>query len=271
MLVTVAFRRRQRLITVVFSSLINSDAGFWPQEKRKMKNRVVTLLFCGLLGLSRLAVGQNTCAYPINLKNFSFCLTTSGTIVSLPGILASSNAVEGWEAMVNDIKAASGNPGVCPRLGYSLPATVSQPHGPGTLPITFNPLGQGYGISNTFTADAAAKTITIKMTIRDCGFDCRWYGWVHRAANIRIGDKSQNYLGNSANAAIAYLTNGVALSGGCSGIVPDVSNTIGVYLSGSGCGAAKPTNLQQGAVFTEVPFDTGGTHSSVLTFTYKLF
>src|SRR5437660_2687581 len=62
----------------------------------------------------------------------------------------------------------------------------------------------------------AARTITIKMVIRDCGFDCHWYGYVHRAANIRINDNSQNYFGSSGSAAIAYLTDGVALSGGCS-------------------------------------------------------
>src|SRR5882762_5618169 len=107
------------------------------------KNRTLThtLLFCCLLGLSSLAVGQNTCAYPINLKNFNFCLTTSGTIASLPGILASNNPVEGWEAKFNDIQGGSSNAVVYPGLGYSSPAaTVSQPHGPGTLPITFDPL-----------------------------------------------------------------------------------------------------------------------------------
>jgi hypothetical protein len=231
-----------------------------------------TLLFCCLLGLSSLAVGQNTCAYPINLKNFNFCLTTSGTIVSFPGILASSNPVEGWEISVYDIQGGHGSSAVYPGLGYSSPATtVSQPHGPGTLPITFDPLGKGFGWSNTFTADAAARTITIKMAIRDCGFDCHWYGYVHRAANIRIDDNSQNYFGSSRSAAIAYLTDGVALSGGCSGIVADVSNTIGIFFNGSGCGAAQPTALQQGAVFSEVGFDTGGTHNSVMTFTYKVF
>src|ERR1700693_529266 len=191
-----------------------------------MKNRALThtLLFCCLLGLSRLAVGQNTCAYPINLKNFNFCLTTSGTIVSLPGILASSNPVEGWEARINDIQGGNSEPTAYPGLGISNPAaTVSQPHGPGTLPITFDPLGKGFGLSNTFTADAAAKTITIRTIIKDCGLNCHWHGWVHRAANIRIDDNLQNYFGSSTNAAIAYLTNGVALSGvgqyQCSGIV----------------------------------------------------
>jgi len=241
-----------------------------------LKNRA--FLFCCLLGLSSLAVGQNTCAYPINLKNFNFCLTTSGTIVSLPGILVSNNPVEGWEAKVNDIQGGSSNPVVYPGLGYSSPAaTVSQPHGPGTLPITFDPLGHGFGISNTFTADAAAKTITIRMIIKDCGSGCHWYGWVHRAANIRIEDNLQNYFGSSTNAALAYLTNGVALSGAgqnqCSGIVPDVSTTIGIYFYGQigACGVAQPATLQQGAVFSEVGFDTGGVHTSVITFTYKLF
>jgi hypothetical protein len=132
-------------------------------------------------------------------------------------------------------------------------------------------IGKGFGWSNTFTADAAARTITIKMAIRDCGFDCHWYGYVHRAANIRIDDNLQNYFGSSTGEAIAYLTNAVALSGGCSGIVPDVSKTIGVSFNDHGCGAAQPTALQQGAVFSEVWFDTGGTHNSVMTFTYKLF
>src|SRR5260370_33016270 len=96
-------------------------------EKQSFKAH---LLFCCLLGLSSLAVGQNTCAYPINLKNFSFCLTTSGTIVSLPGILASSNAVEGWEISVYDIQGGHGGSVVYPGLGYSSPsATASQPHG----------------------------------------------------------------------------------------------------------------------------------------------
>src|SRR5882762_4695065 len=234
-----------------------------------LKNRA--FLFCCLLGLSSLAVGQNTCAYPINLKNFNFCLTTSGTIVSLPGILASNNPVEGWEAKFNDIQGGSSNPVVYPGLGYSSPAaTVSQPHGPGTLPITFGPLGHGFGISNTFTADAAPKTITIRMIIKDCGSGCHWYGWVHRAANIRIDDNLQNYFGSSTNAALAYLTNGVALSGAgqnqCSGILPDVSTTIGIYFYGKvgACGVAQPTMLQQGAVFSEVGFDTGGVHTSVI-------
>jgi hypothetical protein len=249
-----------------------------------MKKRALThlLLFGCLLGLSSLAVGQNTCAYPINLKNFNFCLTTSGTIVSLPGILASNNPVEGWEAEVHDIQGGNSHPIVYPGLGYSNPAaTVSQPHGPGTLPITFDPLGSGFGWSSTFTADPAARTISIRITIKDCGLNCHWYGWFHRAANIRIDDNLQNYFGSSTNAALAYLTNGVALSGAgqnpCSGIVPDVSNTIGVSLNTDGnyCtangGIAKPTVLQQGAVFSEVQFDTGGTHHSVITFTYKLF
>jgi hypothetical protein len=240
-----------------------------------MKNRALThtLLFGCLLGLSSFADGQNTCAYPINLKNLNFCLTTSGTIVSLPGILASSNAVEGWELWIDFVPDQFEHQIVYPGLGYSSPvATVSQPHGPGTLPITFDPLGKGFGWSHTFTADPAAKTITIKMEIKDCGSGCRWYGWVHRAANIRIDDNLQNYFGSSTNAAIAYLTNGVALSGGCSGIVPDVSNTIGNYFNGQGCGGAQPTVLQQGAVFSEVWFDTGNSgHTSVITFTYKLF
>ena len=191
----------------------------------------------------------------------------------MPGILASNNAVEGWEISVYDIQGGHGGSVVYPGLGYSSPAaTVSQPHGPGTLPITFDPLGKGFGWSNTFTADAAARTITIKMAIRDCGFDCHWYGYVHRAANIRIDDNLQNYFGSSTGEAIAYLTNAVALSGGCSGIVPDVSNTIGnTYTGGGGCAVAQPTVSQQGAVFSEVWFDTGGTHTSVITFTYKLF
>jgi hypothetical protein len=196
----------------------------------------------------------------------------------LPGILASNNPVEGWEVTVFDIQGGHGGEIAYPGLGYSSPAaTVSQPHGPGTLPITFNPLGSGFGWSNTFTADAAARTITIKMTIKDCGFDCHWYGWVNRAANIRIDDNLHNYFGSSTNAAIAYLTNGVALSGvgqnACSEIVPDVSNTIGVdgnFCTDTGGGVAGPTVLRQGAVFSEVWFDTGGTHRSVITFTYKL-
>jgi hypothetical protein len=219
---------------------------------------------------------------PHQLEEFNFCLTTSGTIVSLPGILASSNPVEGWEARISDINGGHSEPTAYPGLGISNPAaTVSQPHGPGTLPITFDPLGHGFGLSNTFTAEAAAKTITIKTIIKDCASPqqyCRWYGWVHRAANIRIDDNLQNYFGSSTNAAIAYRTNGVALSGvgqyQCSGIVPDVSNTIGVLFYGGvgGCGAAQPTTLQQGAVFSEVGFDTGNSgHTSVITFTYKLF
>jgi hypothetical protein len=237
-----------------------------------MKNRALTrtVLFCCLLGLSSLAVGQETCDYPINLKNFNFCLTTSGTIVSLPGILASSNPVEGWELWIDYIPDQVQHFITYPGLGMDDGggAAVSQPHGPGTLPITFN-YGSGFGWSNTFTADAAARTITIRMTIKDCGLGCHWYGWVHRAANIRIDDNLQNYFGGSGGAALAYLGAGVALSGGCSGIVPDVSNTIGN--TGNGCGTAQPTVLQQGAVFSEVWFDTGGTHRSVITFTYKLF
>src|SRR3977135_2837606 len=133
-----------------------------------LKNRPLThaLLFCFLLGLSNLAVGQNTCAYPINLKNFNFCLTTSGTIVSLPGILASSNPVEGWEASIWDSDGGHSGAGAYPGLGTSNPAaTVSQPHGPGTLPITFDPIGTygPFGVSNTFTADAVAKTITSRI------------------------------------------------------------------------------------------------------------
>jgi hypothetical protein len=232
-------------------------------RRRDMRVFLAVSLF-----LSAAAFGQNTCAYQFNLKNnFSFCLTTSGTLASLPGILDPSNPVEGWGYQYVDETGGGGFVFAFPGEGLSYPAgSITQPKGPGTLPIIFD---WGVGdIKQTVTANPNARTITFAMKLRSCKENCGWFGQIWRAANVRANGNSQNYLGSSSFAAMGYDKNGVLLTGACPGVASDVST---VDDSGESCGVLLPATLQQGAIYSIGGFASINGKPDGPTITYHLF
>jgi hypothetical protein len=82
---------------------------------------------------------------------------------------------------------------------------VKQPHGPGTLPITFD-FGE---VVETVTATHSPNSISFKMSMRSCNPGCFWFGQIYRAANLVMNGSPQSYFGTSATAALAYFQNGV--------------------------------------------------------------
>jgi len=217
---------------------------------------VFVLVCCSALGFA-----QNTCAHPIPAYNF--CLTSSGTLASLPGVLDSTNPIEGWGYRYSDDSGGSGSIDIFPGSGRSYGATVKQPHGPGTLPITFD-FGE---VVETVTATHRPNSISFKMSMRSCSPGCLWFGQIYRAANLVLNGNPQSYFGTSATAALAYFQSGVVLTGGCDGIAADVTQ---IDPQDPVCGTA-PATFQQGALYGVSGFSSRNGKPSGATFTYLLF
>jgi len=140
----------------------------------------VSLLAAFLL-FGTLAYSQsNTCAYTFTFPehSFQFCLTSVGTLALLQspiGVnhLDTENPVEGWTWELAGTVHRPGGGDVfldgsnVPARGSSfLPApTVTQPNGPGTLPIKFEWQGDGNGMWEIVTAQPEQKSIVMKVGI----------------------------------------------------------------------------------------------------------
>jgi hypothetical protein len=73
---------------------------------------VLVLVCCSALGFA-----QNTCAY--STPAYNFCLRSSGTLASLPGVLNSTNPIKSWGYRYTDDTGGSGSIDVFPGNGRS--------------------------------------------------------------------------------------------------------------------------------------------------------
>jgi hypothetical protein len=187
-----------------------------------------------------------------------------------------TNPVEGFAFNIDD----SGGGGMIntqiPGLGLTevgLPATVEQPHGPGTLPLilTWSPDWTRFGgYRETITASASQRAITINFTIKDCGKGCLWSGVISRVATPKLDGNSVSNFGSSKWAGLAYQNHGLMLSApdtslGCGGVDPTGASSEAYQ----NCGGNPFTGT--GAIFSLYSFDTSGGHQAKQTFTYRVF
>lgn len=169
-----------------------------------MRLTVALLLTSFLTAASAAAQNSNGCVYPISLKSgtdtFQFCLTSVGTLAQLGNALDSANPMEGF-VIADEF---------FPQPDYTVPGLgltdsggglISQPNGPGTLPMTFGYSGpRGNDIYSTVTASAAAKTVTFTMKVPVFYCLCddwpgpdSWSGVIVRAASLSGGAGSSNF------------------------------------------------------------------------------
>jgi|GEM_PF-676372 hypothetical protein len=185
----------------------------------------VSLLAAFLL-FGTLAYSQsNTCAYTFTFPehSFQFCLTSVGTLALLQspiGVnhLDTENPVEGWTwELAGTVHRPGGGGDVffdgsnVPARGSSfLPApTVTQPNGPGTLPIKFEWQGEGNGMWEIVTAQPEQKSIVMKVGIPARGVF--YLGNLTRLITLRLDGKSLNKFRHLRTGAFAYVDKGEAL------------------------------------------------------------
>lgn len=180
---------------------------------------LVFVLFLAAAGYSQ----DNRCAYtftyPKAQVSFSFCVTIWGTLASIQSPIGVNhldplNPVEGWSANISDAQGGQDGATVIPGLGavdFVNPPLVTQPHGPGTLPLIFD-YDAGYYVERV-DAVGYQREIFLTVTIHSCpASDCYWYGPVSRVANIRADGNSTGSFAHSSFAAFGYVKHGVTLS-----------------------------------------------------------
>ena len=151
-----------------------------------------------------LAYGQaNTCAYTFSFPehSFQFCLTGVGTLAMLQspiGVnhLDTENPIEGWtwEFAGTVIDRGGdlfiGGEQCALTWKFLLPApTVTQPNGPGTLPIRFDWHGEGNAVGNRY------RCTQTKVDCDEGGYACEWRSLSRRftrLTTLRLDGKSVN-------------------------------------------------------------------------------
>ncbi len=219
---------------------------------------------------------SNSCVYTFTYPKaqFSFCVTAWGTLANIQspiGVnhLDSQNPIEGWTAFIRD--DAGGNDGgqVIPGLGVSFgfAPTVTQPNGPGTLPLIFE-----YGSTNFREIVSAApyhRTIYLTLVIRSCS-DCFWSGTVSRVANAEPDGSNASTFGHSSFAAFGYFHHGLMLSvddgAGCAGTDPNGASLSPYFDCGS-----NTLFFGTGAVFTSWVFSSQQGRPMSMKATYRVF
>ncbi len=237
---------------------------------------VVTLLL-----LPSVMAAQQKCAYTYSWTkspSLSFCVTQYGTIGSIQSPIGTehlnaANPVEGFEYIINDAQGGTATDAQVPGAGYigDPNPTFSEPKGPGKLPLVVNYEGGfAFGVIESINANAKDRTISVTITIKDCGRDCEWEGIVARVAQPNLDGQVTSNFGASEFAALAYEKHGLALSlpfpyctGVLSGAIPD-----DLYF-GDDCNGAVFTG--SGAVLALAEFTTNRTHQAAMTFTYRVF
>jgi hypothetical protein len=241
------------------------------------------LFLAALIFVSVTSAAQQNCAYTFTWSkpSFSFCVTNYGTIGMIQAPVGTNhldpaNPVEGFAWNIDDSGGGQMVGAMIPGLGVTrlgLPNTFQQPGGPGTLPLIitwsadWNRFG---GFRETITANASHRTITLNLTIKDCGSGCLWSGFISRVATTKLDGNSVSNFGSSKWAAFAFLNHGLMLSVpdtslGCGGIDSTGASST-VYET---CGGGSFTGT--GAIFADYSFDTSGGHRATQTFTYGVF
>lgn len=187
-----------------------------------MKLTVALLLTFFITAASAAAQTSNACVYPFSLKSgtdtFQFCLTSLGTLAQLGNALDSANPIEGFVIADEFFNQPDYT---VPGLGLtdSGGVLISQPNGPGTLPVTFAYSGsRGNNIYSTVTASAAAKTVTFTMKVPvfyclcdDWPGQDSWSAVIVRAANLS-GAAGPSNFDLLASGPFGYNRGGAGLS-----------------------------------------------------------
>jgi hypothetical protein len=245
-----------------------------------MKIKTLVLLV-PLLTLAGAASAQdNSCAYTFTYPKlqFSFCVNVWGTLSSIQspiGVnhLDATNPVEGWSASITDDGGGSDGGPYIPGLGAvssTSPPTVTQPHGPGTLPLIFT-YGSGSNFVERIDAIPFQREIYLTLKIASC-FDCYWFGTVSRVANIRADGSSTGNFAHSSFSAFGYIQHGVMLSvaedgTGCAGTDPNGASQV-AYVS---CSLSNIPFTGPGAVFSSWGFYSALGKPQVMKAVYRVF
>jgi hypothetical protein len=178
-------------------------------------------LITALLLVSAAAFAQaNTCQYTFTFPQYSFqfCLTGSGTLAMLQspiGVdhLDTVNPIEGWSWNLIGTVPHGGDVFL---TGNAIPAfanhlgaadTVTQPNGPGTLPIKFE--WRYSDMWEMVTAQPGQRSITLQVGIPAEGV--WWGGSLTRLITPRVDGKTVNYFRHLRVGGLAYVNGGEAL------------------------------------------------------------
>jgi hypothetical protein len=239
---------------------------------------LVFVLFFAAAGYSQ----DNSCAYtftyPKAQVSFSFCVTVWGTLASIQSPIGVNhldpvNPVEGWSARITDAEGGFDGATVIPGLGavdFVNPPLVTQPNGPGTLPLIFD-YDAGYYVERV-DAVGYQREIFLTVTIHSCpASDCYWSGPVSRVANIRADGKSTGSFAHSSFAAFGYVKHGVMLSVdeslGCAGTDPHGASATAY----DNCSLSNTPFTGPGAVFGSWGFFSQGGKKVSMKATYRVF
>ncbi|MGA8764388.1 MAG: hypothetical protein WB562_16090 [Candidatus Sulfotelmatobacter sp.] len=239
---------------------------------------IVSFIFLAIAAYSQ----DNSCAYTFTYPaaQFSLCVTVWGTLASIQspiGVnhLDAAQPVEGWSSFILDDAGGQDGATVIPgldTLSWTSPPTVTQPNGPGTLPLLFA-YGDGENFQEAITALPYERTIALALRIRSCG-DCFWSGTVSRVANIRADGNSTSNFAHSSFAAFGYVTHGVMLSVpemgaafGCAGTDPNGASALTYF----DCSLSNNPFAGPGAVFSSWGFQSQLGEPLTMMAAYRVF
>jgi hypothetical protein len=187
--------------------------------RKKLSMAVVAVLVLA----GTVAFGQgNTCAYTFTFPkhSFQFCLTGDGTLALLQSPLGvnhldTANPIEGWSWQVMGTVPGGGDVFFD---GQQVPAyggstlgtpTVTQPNGPGTLPIRFDWHGFPADMWETVSAQPAQRLVVLRVGIPAKGV--WWGGSLTRLITLRLDGTTENKFRHLRVGAFAYVDGGEAL------------------------------------------------------------
>ena len=188
---------------------------------RRSLQAVLVLSMMQLLFLGLNAHAQNSCTYTFqsnkNGKTFAFCVSSSGNIVEMTanGVNhLSTSGVSGYTVEINsEFGGGCGfDYGFLGTGGWDGPPRVTQPNGPGTLPIIVVNDMVPYLLIETITQTAATNSVQVKMAVSsEVGRGVNpAYVTITRVADFDANNSTNNWLDHSLIRAWAYNQDGVS-------------------------------------------------------------
>jgi hypothetical protein len=234
--------------------------------------RMKIWMFLIVMITSLAAWGQsNTCAYTFTYTKFQFqfCLTIAGTLAMLQspiGVdhLDVSNPVEGWYWNLDGYVHNGGDVywynEQIPAFGGNALGTpsVTQPNGPGTLPIRFD----WGGMYEIVTAIPSQKSISLKVVVPPMNV---WYGGnLNRMVIVKVDGTTANNFDYLRNQVFAYVEGGEEIGMQSSGFNCVLPAGAGL----SYCSASNPAFTGYGSFVANTGYRP---RTPFLTVTYKMF
>ena len=182
---------------------------------------VLVLSMMQLLFLGLNAHAQNSCTYTFQSSNkgktFTFCVSSSGNIAEMTanGVKhLSTSGVSGYTVEIqSDFGGGCGfDYGFLGTGGWDGLPRVTQPHGPGTLPIIVVNDMVPYHLTETITQTAATNSVQVKMAVSsEVGRGVNpAYVTITRVADFDANNSVNNWLDHSLIRAWAYNQDGVS-------------------------------------------------------------